>query len=72
MGTIEQGVQRYGPEKTLLGSDAFMNDMANGIGMIVNANIPDEHKRQILGLNMARLLNSVRALPASLQRWLPA
>ena len=70
MGVVEAGVQRYGPDKILFGSDAFMNDLSVGLGMVIYADIPDEHKRQILGLNMARLLDRVEALPASLRHWL--
>ena len=70
MGRIEQGIQRYGPDKVLFGSDAFMNDPAVGLGMVVYADVPDEHKRAVLGLNMARLLDRARMLPASLRRWL--
>lgn len=67
LGTIESGIRRYGPEKILFGSDAFMNDPAVGIGMVVYAAIPDERKRLILGLNMARLLDRVGILPPSLR-----
>ncbi len=68
LGTIEAGIQQYGPDKILFGSDAFMNDLSVGIGMVVYADIPDEHKRQVLGLNMACLLERVGALPASLRK----
>jgi predicted TIM-barrel fold metal-dependent hydrolase len=71
LGAIEAGVRRYGPDKILLGSDAFMNDFPVGIGLVVYADIPEDHKRAILGLNMARLLHRVGALPSSLQMWLP-
>jgi predicted TIM-barrel fold metal-dependent hydrolase len=70
LGTIERGIQLHGPDKILFGSDAFMNDPSVGIGMVVYADIPDDYKRLILGLNMARLLDRVGALPSSLRRWL--
>ncbi len=70
LGTIEEGIRRFGPEKVLFGSDAFMNPPSVGIGMVVYAAVPDEHKRMILGLNMARLLERAGALPAPLRRWL--
>lgn len=70
LGTVERGIQRYGAQKILFGSDAFMNDPSVGLGMVVYAEIPDEQKRDILGLNMARLLERVGALPASLRKWL--
>ena len=70
MGAIEAGIQKYGPQKILLGSDAFMNDFPVGIGMVVYADIPEEHKRAVLGLNMARLLDRVGVLPPALKRWI--
>ena len=70
LGRIEGGVKRFGPDKILLGSDAFMNDLSVGIGMVVFADIAEEHKRAILGLNMARLLSRVGALPESLGGWI--
>jgi predicted TIM-barrel fold metal-dependent hydrolase len=70
LGRIEQGIQRYGPEKILFGSDAFMNDPAVGLGMVVYADIPDSAKRAVLGLNMARLLEGAGVLPRSLHHWL--
>lgn len=66
---IEQGVQQYGPDKILFGSDAFMNDPSVGLGMVVYADIPDDQKRAILGLNMARLLDRAGALPPALRKW---
>lgn len=68
LGALESGIQQFGPTKILFGSDAFMNDPSVGIGMVVYADIPEEHKRMILGLNMARLLDKVGALPASLKQ----
>jgi predicted TIM-barrel fold metal-dependent hydrolase len=70
IGAIERGIQRYGPQKIVFGSDAFMNEPAVGIGMVVYADIPDDHKRDVLGLNMARLLVRAGALPPSLHHWL--
>ena len=64
LGFIEWGVANAGPQKLLFGSDAFMNPMSVGIGPVAYAAISDEHKRMILGLNMARLLDKVGALPA--------
>jgi uncharacterized protein len=70
LGHIERGIQQLGPEKILFGSDAFMNDPSVGLGMVVRAEIPDDHKKMILGLNMARLLAKVGALPSGLTKWL--
>jgi predicted TIM-barrel fold metal-dependent hydrolase len=70
LGAIESGIQRYGPDKILFGSDAIVNDPAVGIGLVVYANISDDAKRAVLGLNMARLLDRAGALPASHRHWL--
>jgi len=67
IGFIEDGVRKAGPGKFLYGSDAFMNPMSVGIGLVAYADIPDEHKRLILGENMARLLDKVGALPRPLR-----
>ena len=63
MGVLEQGIREVGPEKFLFGSDAFLNPMSVGIGLVVYADIPDDHKRMILGLNQAKLFDKVGALP---------
>ena len=67
LGFLERGVRNVGPEKFLYGSDAFMNPISVGIGLVVYADIPDEHKRLILGQTQARLLEKVGGLPASLK-----
>jgi len=67
LGFLERGIKNVGPRKFLFGSDAFMNPVSVGIGMVVYADIPDEHKRMILGLNMARLLDKAGALPEGLR-----
>ena len=67
LGFLERGIAAVGPEKFLFGSDAFMNPISVGIGLVVYADIPDDHKRMILGTNMARLLAKARALPDSLK-----
>jgi len=63
VGWLERAFKRLGPEKFLFGSDAFMNPMSVGIGPVVYADIPDDHKKMILGLNQSRLLDKVGALP---------
>ena len=63
-------IEEFGLSKVFLGSDAFMNDLSVGLGMIVYVDIPDEYKRAILGLNMAKLLDRVGALPTGLKHWL--
>ncbi|KPK81493.1 MAG: hypothetical protein AMJ81_10550 [Phycisphaerae bacterium SM23_33] len=67
LGFLERGIRGVGPEKFLFGSDAFMNPISVGIGLVVYADIPDRHKRLILGLTQARLLEKVGALPAALK-----
>jgi len=67
LGFVESGFIGAGPEKFLLGSDAFMNPVSVGIGMVVYADIPDAAKRMILGRTQARLLDKVGALPAGLK-----
>ena len=71
LGFLERGIREVGAHKFLLGSDAFMNPMSVGIGLVVYADIPDDEKRLILGLNQARLLDKVGALPGRIKRqWL--
>jgi predicted TIM-barrel fold metal-dependent hydrolase len=67
LGFVERGVRNVGPEKFLYGSDAFMNPISVGIGLAVYADVPDDHKRLILGQNQARLLEKVGALPQTLK-----
>jgi len=67
LGYVERAVRSVGPDKLLYGSDAFMNPISVGIGLVVYADIPDEHKRMVLGLSQARLLAKVGALPAGLR-----
>jgi len=67
LGFMECAIRSVGPQKLMFGSDAFMNPMSVGIGLVVYADIPDEHKRMILGENMARLLDKVGALPGALK-----
>jgi len=68
LGFLERGIQAVGPEKFLFGSDAFMNPMSVGIGLVVYADVPDAHKRLILGQNQARLLDRAGALPQALKQ----
>jgi len=68
LGALERGVREYGAEKFLYGSDAFLNPISAGIGLIVHADLPDEDKRKILGLNQAKLLEKAGVLPAKLRQ----
>ena len=63
MGELEAGIRDVGPEKLMMGSDGFMNPLSCGIAPVVFAPIPDEDKRLMLGLTMARLLDKVGVLP---------
>lgn len=67
-GWLDRGIKNVGAGKFLFGSDAFLNPMSVGIGPVVFAPISDSDKRLILGLTMARLLDKVGSLPASLKR----
>ncbi|KPJ70626.1 MAG: hypothetical protein AMS14_10280 [Planctomycetes bacterium DG_20] len=64
LGWLDRGIRSVGAGKFLLGSDGFLNPMSVGIGPVAYAPVADHDKRLILGLNMARLLDRVGALPA--------
>lgn len=66
-GWLDFGVREVGAGKFMLGSDGFLNALSVGIGPVVFAEIPDDQKRQILGLTLARLLDRVGALPEALR-----
>ncbi|MHB8996906.1 MAG: amidohydrolase family protein [Armatimonadota bacterium] len=62
-GIVEYLVDQIGAERVLYGSDCIMRDLAPQVGWVAWARLPLEDKRQILGLNMARILQ----LPISRQ-----
>ena len=66
LGFLERGIRNVGADKFLFGSDAFMNPISVGIGLVVYAAISDEDKRKVLGQTQARLLGKVAALPPRL------
>lgn len=66
-GWLDRGIRAVGARKFSMGSDGFLNCLSVGIGPVVFAPISDADKRLILGLNIARLLDKVGALPASLK-----
>jgi predicted TIM-barrel fold metal-dependent hydrolase len=68
LGWLDRGIQAAGARKFMMGSDAFLNCMSVGIGPVVFAPISDEDMRLVLGINTARLVHKVGALPAVLQR----
>lgn len=67
MGGLERGIKNCGAEKFMFGSDGFLNPMSVGLGPVVFAPISEKEKRLILGLNLARLLDKVSALPSALK-----
>lgn len=68
MGWLERGLKQVGAHKFMLGSDGFLNSLSVGIGPVVFADINDDDKRLVLGLNTARLVGKVGALPETIQR----
>ena len=56
-GTIEFLVEGVGGDRVLFGSDMPLIDGKFGVGRIVTADISDEDKKKILGLNAMKLLN---------------
>lgn len=55
-GTIEYMVEHAGAHRVLYGSDMPLMDSRFQVARIATADIPDEAKRQVLGLNAIRLL----------------
>ena len=67
MGWLDRGIRNVGAHKFMFGSDGFLNPLSVGIGPVVYAPISDADRRLILGLNVARLLDGVGALPPPLK-----
>ena len=55
-GAIESSVRKAGADRVLFGSDMALLDARHQIGKVVTADISDEDKRKILGLNAIKLL----------------
>lgn len=55
-GTVEYLVEGAGPDRVLYGSDIPLMDARLGVGRIVTAQLDDETKRKVLGLNAIELL----------------
>lgn len=70
-GWLDRGISSTGAHKFMMGSDGFLNPLSVGIGPVVFAPISDDEKRLILGLNTARLLDKVGALPEALREKYP-
>lgn len=58
MGIIEYLCDGAGASRVMYGSDQPMRDMRQQLGWVVFSQISEDDKRQILGLNAMRLLNS--------------
>ncbi len=56
-GAVEAMARGAGACKVLYGSDAYWNSMEAAVGRILLAELTDEEKRQILGLNAKRLFH---------------
>ena len=57
MGSIEELVQGAGEDRILFGSDAPLMDPRIQMGRVVTAEISEQAKEKILGMNAAKLLN---------------
>ncbi len=60
-GLLEFAVAQVGPERLIFGSFWPVNDPLVPIGLILDADIPWEHKKMVAGDNLRRLLQGVRA-----------
>lgn len=54
-GALHHLVKKVGAHKILYGSDICWQQATHGIGRVLMADIPDDEKRLILGLNAARI-----------------
>ena len=55
-GAIENSVRKAGAGRVLFGTDMALLDARHQIGKVVTADISDDDKRKILGLNAIELL----------------
>ena len=55
-GTIKFLVEGAGEDRVLFGSDMPEQDARYQVGRVVTADIPDEAKRRVLGLNAIEVL----------------
>ena len=55
-GRFERVVEVAGPDRIVYGSDMPLFDARQEVGKVVTADISDEDKRKILGLNAIKLL----------------
>ena len=61
LGLIEYLVEQAGPDKLMFGSDMTWIDPRTQLGMILDADVPTDAKRKILGQNAARIFNLTEA-----------
>ena len=59
MGDLEAFVAEVGAERVLLATDFPCLDFATGLGPVLYANLPDQEKRLILGLNARKIMDRV-------------
>lgn len=55
-GFVEMAVRELGPERVVFGSDAPGRSFASQLAKVLSAEIPEAHKRLILGGNLRRVL----------------
>ena len=56
LGAIKFAVDRAGADRVLFGTDSPLHDARYELGKVITANISDEDKQKILGLNAIKLL----------------
>lgn len=56
-GGLTRLVERVGSHKVLLGTDFPLHDASFEVGRVLFAQLPEQDRRNILGLNLARLLD---------------
>lgn len=61
LGTIELMVRELGAERVLFGTDAPMRDPRPQFGWLLYSHLTDDERRLILGGNMAKILERVKA-----------
>jgi len=66
MRSLEQFVADVGAERVLMGTDFPCLDVATGIGPVLYADLADEQKRLILGLNAQKIMERINS---NAQHW---
>ena len=60
-GFVEYAVREFGAERLLFGSFLPVNDPLVAMGMVLDANLPEQEKALIAGENLRRLVSEVRS-----------